>query len=254
MIKDLLKSMLELTNDTNLNPSEKILLSSLILYHSHSDGYSYPNYEHLMISLSTNRKATVSDNLKALVGKNYITIKKGKGNKNLYFIHKHLFYVGEEAKKEQTTTQQAKSKKMPVDSDGRKPLENQIHIDEVIQDQEDSKVIEISKYTGFNNDQSKELLKESGNNTAKVINAFQYMRSQSNIKNEFTYTKWAITNEKKINVEVRNPKSEFKTVPSFNNFEAREYDFEALEKRLLGWEDQDENQEPKSLSDYMIKN
>lgn len=249
MIKDILKSMLELTNDTNLNPSEKILLSSLILYHSHSNGYSYPNYEHLMISLSTNRKATVSDNLKALVEKQYITIKKGKGNKNLYFIHKHLFYVGEEKTQLEQPTKKEKTKKLHVDSDGKEPLENQIHIDEVIQ--EDPKVIEISNYTGFNNDQSAELLKESGNNTSKVINAFDYMKSKKKVGNEFTYTKWAITNENKINIEVKNPKIEGKTISSFNNFTPREYDYDALEKRLLGWEDQEKDHEPKCLYEYM---
>ena len=94
MIKDLLKTMLSINNDTYLKPSEKVLLSSLILYHSHSDGYSYPNYEHLQIALSTNRKATVSNTLKSLEEKEYITIKKTKGNKNLYYINKYLFYVG----------------------------------------------------------------------------------------------------------------------------------------------------------------
>ena len=34
VIKDLLKTMLEINNDTNLKPSEKVLLSSLILYHN----------------------------------------------------------------------------------------------------------------------------------------------------------------------------------------------------------------------------
>lgn len=246
MIKDLLKTMLEIDHDTNLKPSEKILLSSLILYHSHSDGYSYPNYEHLMITLSTKRKATVFDNLKALEDKKYITIKKTKGNKNLYFIHKYLFYVGEEKKQPPT--------EKPVDSNGKKPLENQIHVDEVIQEnREDSKVIEIKKYTGFNTDQAKELLQDSGNDTAKVIKAFDHIRLKKNVGNEFKYTKWAIKNQTKIEIEYKpNVIEDKRSVSKFNNFEPREYNYEALEKRLLGWEDQDEDQEPKSLAEYMI--
>jgi len=31
----------------------------------------------------------------------------------------------------------------------------------------------------------------------------------------------------------------FVTVPSFNNFEAREYDYDSLEKKLLGWDNED---------------
>lgn len=239
VIKDLLKTMLEVNNDTNLKPSEKILLSSLILYHNHSMGYSYPNYEQLQITLSTNRKATVSNTLKSLEEKEYITIKKTKGNKNLYFIHKYLFYVGE------TVIQQPTEN--PIDSNGRKPLENQIHIDEVIQeDPEAQKVIQIADYTGFNRKQSKELLKDSGNDAAKVIKAFDHMRKQNNINDEFKYTRWAIKNENKIKVEFKNPyRKEDKAVSKFNNFKSREYDYNSLEKALLGLE------EPKNLYEYM---
>lgn len=241
MIKDLLKTMLSINNDTYLKPSEKVLLSSLILYHSHADGYSYPNYEHLQIALSTNRKATVSNTLKSLEEKEYITIKKTKGNKNLYYINKYLFYVGD------NTRHQEK----PVDSNGKKPLENQVHIDEVIP-KEDSKVIEISNYTGFNKKESAELLEESGQNTAKIIKAFDFVLKQTNVDNEFKYTKWAINNENKLNIGIQNPNFESgKKALKFNNFEARQYDYESLEKRLLGWAD---DEEPKSLSEYIIKN
>lgn len=241
MIKDLLKTMLSINNDTYLKPSEKVLLSSLILYHSHADGYSYPNYEHLQIALSTNRKATVSNTLKSLEEKEYITIKKTKGNKNLYYINKYLFYVGD------TTSHQEK----PVDSNGKKPLENQVHIDEVLT-KEDSKVIEISNYTGFNKKESAELLEESGQNTAKIIKAFNFVLKQTNVDNEFKYTKWAINNENKLNIGIQNPNFESgKKALKFNNFEGRQYDYESLEKRLLGWAD---DEEPKSLSEYMINN
>lgn len=239
VIKDLLKTMLSINDDTNLKPSEKILLSSLILYHNHSMGYSYPNYEQLQITLSTKRKATVSDTLKGLEEKKYITIKKTKGNKNLYFIHKYLFYVGEEQKEQST--------EKPVDSSGKKPLKNQIHIDEVIQ--EDHKVIEISKYTGFNKDQSIELLKDSGNDIAKVIKAFDYTKSSKNVKDEFYYTKWAITNHGKIELEYK-PINENNTMSKFNNFEPRHYDYDSLEKKLLGWDVEGST----NLSDYMINN
>lgn len=240
VIKDLLKTMLSINDDTNLKPSEKILLSSLILYHSYSDGYSYPNYEHLMITLSTKRKATVSDTLKGLEEKEYITIKKARGNKNLYYIHKYLFYVGENVSKT--------PKEKPVDSNGKNPLENQIHVDEVIE-KEDYKVIEISKYTGFNKEQSIELLKDSENDTAKVIKAFEFTKRSKNVKDEFYYTKWAIKNPGKIELEYK-PVKESNAVLKFNNFESRQYDYESLEKKLLGW-DVDGSTNP---SDYMINN
>ena len=126
-------------------------------------------------------------------------------------------------------------RKKPVDSNGKKPLENQVHIDEVLP-KEDSKVIEISNYTGFNKKESAELLEESGQNTAKIIKAFDFVLKQTNVDNEFKYTKWAINNENKLNIGIQNPNFESgKKAPKFNNFEARQYDYESLEKRLLGW-------------------
>lgn len=243
MVKDLLKTMLGINNDTNLKPSEKVLLSSLILYYNSKLGYSYPNYEQLQVALSTNRKATVATTIKSLEDKGYIIIQKARGNKNIYYINKHLFYVEE--------NRNIKKKEKLVDSDGNKPLENQVHIDEIInKDLVEPKVIQIVDYTGFNKKQSKELLENCGNDTAKVIRAFNHMKSKNNVENEFKYTKWAILNESKIKVELKNPykKDNNKTL-KFNNFESRQYDYEALEKRLLGWEDEEEF---KSLADYMI--
>lgn len=242
MVKDLLKTMLGINNDTNLKPSEKVLLSSLILYHNSKLGYSYPNYEQLQVSLSTKRKATVSVNIKILEDKGYITVQKSRGNKNIYYINRHLFYIDE--------NQNSKKKENPVDSNGNKPLVNQVHIDEIInKDLSEGKVIQIADYTGFNKKQSKELLDDCGNDELKVIRAFNHMKNKKNVDDEFNYTKWIILNESKIKVHVKNPyKKDNKKVSKFNNFEPRQYDYDALEKRLLGWEDEEE----KSLADYMI--
>lgn len=211
MIKDLLKTMTAINNDTTLTPNEKVLLSSLILYHNYSDGYAYPGYEHLMKALSTNRRAKVSDTLKLLVAKKYITIKKIQGNKSTYYIHKHLFYV--EAAK-------------PVDSNGNKPVKNQIHISDVV---EDSKVIEISEYTGFDKETSKRLLDASGNDKGKVIDAFNRVKSKGNSDDLIGYTFWEIKNNK-INIKTTHVESNLK----FNNFEPRHYNYDELEKGLLG--------------------
>lgn len=210
MIKDLLKTMTGINNDTNLKPNEKVLLSSLILYHNVKEGYAYPTYEHLLVALSTNRRAKVSDTLKSLVAKEYITIKKIRGNKSIYYIHKHLHFVNETAN-------------TPVDSNGNKPIENQIHVDEVIS----PAVIEIAEYTGFTKEESKQLLDEGRGDKSKAIIAFEEMKKKKGVKNPFGYTKWAITNSK---VKITTEKVESK----FNNFEARSYDYDKLESFLTG--------------------
>ena len=237
MIKDLLKIMLSINADTNLNPNEKVILSNLILNHNIEMGYSFPTYENLMTALSTNRRAKVSDTLKSLVEKEYITIKKIKGNKSIYFVQKHLYFSG------------VAKQKSPLDSDGKAPLRDQIHIDEVIQDQPDPKVLQISDYTGFNADQSKELLKECGNDPAKVIRAFDFTKRSKNVQDQFKFTKWAIKNPGKIEIEYKPKKAEGKTVSKFNNFDPRSYDYDRLERKLLGWDDEG-SYDP---IDYMIK-
>lgn len=241
MIKDLLRTMLDINNDTILKPSEKVLLSSLILYHNYSKGYSYPNYEHLQTALSTKRKATVSNTLKSLEEKKYITIEKTRGNKNIYFINKYLYYVAENTA-ENSNKLQKDSNDLPKDSNGNKPLEHQVHVSELFKDNKNIK--EICDYTGFNERQTTELLDACNNDKVIVLKAYEYMKAQKSIKDPFKYTLWAITNKKKIQVEYVTSQKELR----FNNFKARDYDYDRLEKKLLGWED-DSN----DLSDYRKK-
>lgn len=260
MGKDLLRSLQELIDDTSLKPNEKVALMSLILKYNIEYGYAFPKYDQLKIALSTKRNDTVSNALKSLVAKNYIVIEKAGNNKNKYFIQKYLYFIGTEQKKVEKVTpvkensESAKTKNVsvaapqpkPVDSNGNKPLENQVHIDDVL----DPKVIEISEYTGFNKKQSNELLAKSNGDKAKVINAFEYMRKQKNVNDPFHYTLWAIENNKIIIKSTYNPQSEPKQKElKFNNFEAREYDYDKLEKKLLGWDDGELSNDP---HDYRV--
>lgn len=109
--KDLLKIMTGINNDRELNPNEKVLLSSLILDYDTSCGYASAMYEHLMMSLSTNRRSKISITLKSLVDKGYIEIKKIRGNKNIYYIHKHLYLIDKKKRTRATkTTKTTKTK------------------------------------------------------------------------------------------------------------------------------------------------
>ncbi|NFH73141.1 helix-turn-helix domain-containing protein, partial [Clostridium botulinum] len=68
-----------------------------------------------------------------------------------------------------------------------------------------------------------------------IIKAFDYAATKG-ATNLYAYTLWAIKNLKKIsnnNSEIYEEKAkELK----FNNFESRSYDYNLLEKKLLGWE------------------
>ncbi|WP_373899257.1 hypothetical protein ACER0A_002315 [Haloimpatiens sp. FM7315] len=122
-----------------------------------------------------------------------------------------------------------------IDSNGNAPIEGQIDIDEIIEPSIEKDVVTnetttdetiVSKETGFDTKQSKELLKIAGNNILKIIQAYKYTMQQNNVKNLFKYTLWCIKNN--IASKESKPKS------AFNDFSQRKYNFEELERRLLG--------------------
>ncbi|NFH74538.1 helix-turn-helix domain-containing protein, partial [Clostridium botulinum] len=75
-----------------------------------------------------------------------------------------------------------------------------------------------------------------------IIKAFDYAATKG-ATNLYAYTLWAIKNLKKIsnnNSEIYEEKAkELK----FNNFEPRKYDYDLLEKKLLGWASSEEEEE-----------
>ncbi|MCT8975472.1 hypothetical protein N4T77_02560 [Clostridium sp. CX1] len=162
--------------------------------------------------------------------------------------------------KAEITAPVEESKTKHIDSDGNAPIEGQIDIDEVIVDEKEdltpaaienpnivkeetekapdaSKDIEvISNTTGFDKEESKELLKLACNDIVKIIKGHGYAVSQKSVKNVFAYTKWVLENYKSVfkdenRLNLKNIKAH--AVSTFNNFTQRNYDFKELEMRLL---------------------
>lgn len=211
MTKDYLKFRNAIKKDENLSLEEGYMLELIFDYYNTSCGYAYPGYEMLMSDLKTKRKAKVSKLLKALVKKGYILITK-VGKKNTYKLLKYLFL------------------NQPKDSDGKPPLYNQIHYSEITD--EEKEVINL----GFTQKQAKSLLQVAKDKVDKIVKAFNYA-SEKGADNLYSYTLWAINNISKIKDSFKfvegedwNPKSRF------DNFKPREYDWDSLEKGLLGWE------------------
>lgn len=199
MTKDYIKFRNAIKNDENLSLEEAYLLENIFDYYNVDLGYAYPSYDILMKDLKTKRRAKVSKLIKSLVKKGYIEVNK-KGKNNTYKLIKYLF----------------------INTKDQKPKE------EVEVFEEDIEKVELE--TNFSKKESKELLKIAKGKLDKVIKGFRYMLQQSNIENKFAYTRWAIRNNKEP-CGYGN-----KGYNSFNNFKAREYDYEALERKLLGWD------------------
>lgn len=223
MTKDYLKFRNAVKKDNNLSLEESYMLEVLFDYYNISNGYAYPPYENLMADLKTKRRAKISKLLKSLVKKGYISIKK-KGKKNIYYILKYLFLNKSNSKVKQKHN-------APVDSNGNIPVEGQMHVEEIINTKEHEEVIKI---TGFNKKQADELLKVADKKVDKIVQAFEYSKSKG--KAVFAYVRWCIKNLDIASLIKRETNRVEKHKLKFYNFEQRHYNYDKLEKGLLGWD------------------
>lgn len=207
MTKDYLKFRNSIKKDSNLTLEEAYMLELIFDYYNVNYGYAFPPYEVLMADLKTKRKAKVSKLLKALVKKGYISINR-RGKNNTYKILKYLFIYS--------------------NTDGVTPPEEVAEITD-----DENKIIEL----GFTIKEAKSLLRVAKDKVDKIVQAFKYA-TEKGADNLYSYTLWAVNNISKI-------KNTFKPVEDvdgwhpktkFDNFQPREYDWDSLEKKLLGWE------------------
>lgn len=259
-IKDLLTTMIGINTDTNINVYEKAVLNCLIQYHNIDLGYSYPQYEQIKLALSTKRNETVSNNLKSLIEKGYIRKEKVGRNKNIYYVLKHLHIIEKDIKStpapvevtpapakvvetienqqviesnDKIVCKNTETKKDPVDSTGHKPMDGQVHIADLGVDVDAELISSVETMTGFNKPQSIELLNASSNNLTLISQAVEYTNRMTGVVNKFNYVL-------KMVREFKNKPQPATKDLAFNNFEPRQYDYEALEKKLLGWDDEDD--------------
>lgn len=213
------------TKDLSVN--EQYLLELLFEFHNHSFGYAYPDLKTLMKAFNTTSKNRVIYTIKKLEKKGLITVVRKFKENNRYFIANINEFIVIENKKTPV--------KVHVDSNGDLPLEGQIDIEEVLKENEsqsDKIKLILDKFKGIILSKKQ---KEVIDNTEKGIleNAIASITVD---KINATYLLGAIERAKtksKYLVDGINP---FK----FNNFKAREYDYDSLEKKLLGWDKQEE--------------
>ena len=213
------------TKDLCVN--EQYLLELLFEFHNHNFGYAYPDLKTLMKAFNTTSKNRVIYTIKKLEKKGLITVVRKFKENNRYFIANINEFIVIENKKTPV--------KVHVDSNGDLPLEGQIDIEEVLKENEsqsDKIKLILDKFKGIILSKKQ---KEVIDNTEKGIleNAIASITVD---KINATYLLGAIERAKtksKYLVDGINP---FK----FNNFKAREYDYDSLEKKLLGWDKQEE--------------
>ena len=141
-----LKLSTDLITDANITSNEFRIYTYLLSLYNIEKQCSYPSIdvisERLNISIST-----VKRSIKKLSELGYIAIEKRKGlagNFNIYKKLKHLI----EAK---VTNKKDKALKVGVDSNGEKPLDGQVHIEEVLEGEQAPEVTKQDIIDNHNN-------------------------------------------------------------------------------------------------------
>ena len=152
-----------------------------------------------------------------------------KTNNKGRYEYSYILKTNHNTGKAITPTEEKKPKHN--DSDGNTPINGQIYIDDILGKQETIKnenVEVVAETTWFNKCQSTELLKEANNDVNKVTECHLYALSQSGVKNIFSYTKWAIKNNKSLINKSQNYKK-----TNFADYPQRLYDYNKLEQALV---------------------
>ncbi|HAT4258782.1 hypothetical protein [Clostridium perfringens] len=158
-------------------------------------------------------------------------IERIKGKFNYVFT---LVTGEKEANKKADKGTKSNKKTLPKDSDGEVPLENQIHMGEVLAEK-----VQETKPENVENENSIEdkLIKETGANKERVTSAINYAKDKG-AKNVYFYALKTIENNwDKYGITLSHIKS---NKVNNANFTQREYDYDQLESELLGYSLEDE--------------
>lgn len=208
----------------NLSVNEQYLMELFFEYNNSQFGYSFLEFTDIMAAFNTTSKNRISTTIKKLEGKRLIEVDRRHKN-NRYKIIEIDNFINTLDKKE--------NKNKPLDSNGIAPMEGQVHIAELLEEknditEEEKQVLDL----GFKHKEAKKLLKAAKYKVEKILEAFEYAASKG-ANNLYAYTLWVINNLKKKD-SYRSKSKELK----FNNFEPRQYDYNKLEKMMLGWDNE----------------
>lgn len=202
----------------NLSLEEGYMMQVLFQFHNEALGYAYPSYKTLMQHCKTNRQAKVSKILKSLADKGYIVIEK-HGNNRYFIVGIEKFIQGSVNNIGSDETDNSNNENNNTSNNNNSEFEG-------LSLSQENTLMKLAK--------SKERLKEIidySKDKAKNLFAYCYRLLKDNIQvntsynNNYSYANNTYNN----NLTPRG-------YSSFNNFKAREYDYETLERQLLGWD------------------
>lgn len=184
--------------DKKTSSNEKVIYIYLLSLYNDVKKCSYPSLETISNALNIS-VTTVKKSIKNLVNLGYMKIEKEKCSKGYFNIYKNFKHLITGGKKRKSVK---KKDDIPVDSNGEKPLDGQVHADELLESAApelqandltsiDPKEIElVSNETGLEENQAKELLKIA--NTSRILEVYEYSKDRAN--ELFSYMFSAIKN------------------------------------------------------------
>ena len=216
MKKDYLAFNNYILSQENLSLEEGYMMNVLFQCHNIEEGYAYPSYKALMKYCKTNRQAKVSKILRALVEKGFIVIEK-HGNNRYFIVGIEKYIEGAKAISDEYITQNTEANNSEFEG---LTVSQKNTLMKLAKTKE--RLLEIIEYS---------------RDKAKNLFAYCYRLLKDNIiigkKDNNINPNYSYANNTNYSSYSNNSTPRYN---GFNNFKAREYDYDALERQLLGWE------------------
>lgn len=178
-----------LITDTKITSNEFRIYAYLLSLYNDNKKCSYPSLETIANKLNISL-TTVKKSIKRLAELGYMKIEKKKADRGFFNTYTSFKNMIKNKINKKSSKKAKDNKTKPVDSNGEKPLDGQVHVDELLysaaselQDNKvtpvDLKEIElISNETGLEKEKAEQLLKIA--NTSRILEVYEYSKDRAN--------------------------------------------------------------------------
>lgn len=215
--KDFLKFK-KFLRDKKLKPIQKVIMEYLFELHNCKFGYAFPSMKDLVMEVNASCNNTVISAIRKLEKMGLLKVNRENKNNRYYIENIENFLVGIE--KNTFTEKEFSDKKM----------KSSFNKDNIALDDEDNDC-EIDEIMLEN-----KIARDMHCSLEEAINALKYAKEKK-AKSLIAYAKSTIKNGwHKIQNSYSPAMSNVNKKAGFANFTQRVYDYEKLEKQLLGWD------------------
>ncbi len=215
--KDFLKFKQFLRNK-KLKPVQKVIMEYLFELHNCKFGYAFPSMKDLVMEVNASCNNTVISAIKKLEKMGLLKVNRKNKNNRYYIEDIENFLVGI---KKNTSTEKEFSDKKTVCSFN----EDNINLDDENHDCEIDEIMLENK-----------IARDMNCSLEEAVNALKYAKERK-AKSLIAYAKSSIKNGwHKIQNSYSSTMSNINKKVGFANFTQRVYDYEKLERQLLGWD------------------